>query len=47
MLAQGDCEFSMREECTLELAVTAPQGYSSTMQLYGVAVDERGEVSQY
>ena len=31
VLDQGDCEFSMREECTLELAVTASQGYSSTM----------------
>ena len=45
LLDQGDCEFSMREECTLGLAVTAPQGYSSTVQFFGVAVDERGERS--
>ena len=45
VLDQGDCEFSMREECTLGLAVTAPQGYSTSLQFYGVAVDERGEQS--
>ena len=45
MLDQVDCEFSMREECTLGLAVTAPEGYSSTVQFFGVAVDERGERS--
>ena len=45
VLDQGDCEFSMREDCILELTITAPQEYSSTIRFYGVAVDERGERS--
>ena len=45
VLDQRNCEFSMREECSLNLAVMAPQGHSSTLKFFGVAIDERGEQS--